>query len=33
MAFIIKKTAEEVTEKAIVPYVKERVMEYGITTE
>ncbi len=33
MAFIIKKTAEEVTEKAIVPYVKERVMESGITTE
>ena len=33
MAFIIKKTAEEVTEKAIVPYVKERGMESGITTE
>jgi len=33
MAFIIKKTAEEVTEKAIVPYVKGRVMESGITTE
>ena len=33
MAFIIKKTAEEVREKAIVAYVKERVIESGITTE
>ena len=33
MAFIFKKIAEEVTEKTIVLYVKERVMESGITTE
>jgi hypothetical protein len=32
MAFIILKTAEEVTEKATVPYVKEKIGESGITT-
>lgn len=32
MSFVLKKTAEEVTERAIVPYVKEKIIESGAST-
>ena len=32
MSFLRQKAAEEVTERALVPYVKEKIVESGITT-
>jgi hypothetical protein len=32
MAFILSKAAEEVTGKALVPYVKEKIVESGFST-
>ena len=29
MAYILQKAAEEVTERALVPYVKEKIVESG----
>ena len=31
MSYILKRTAEEVTERALLPYVKEKVVESGIS--
>jgi|TARA_B110001469_G_scaffold126798_1_gene145459 hypothetical protein len=32
MAYILQKAAEEVTERALVPYVKEKIVESGLST-
>ena len=32
MAYVLQKAAEEVTERALVPYVKEKVVESGLST-
>jgi hypothetical protein len=29
MAYVLQKAAEEVTERALVPYVKEKIVESG----
>jgi len=32
MAYVLQKAAEEVTERALVPYVKEKIVESGLST-
>ena len=32
MAFVLRKAAEEVTERALVPYAKEKIVESGLST-
>jgi hypothetical protein len=32
MSFVVQEAAEEVTERALVPYVTEKIVESGITT-